>query len=423
MKVASKRKLNAGRHNNWLLLPTLLILFVSSLAIPIALILQKTQSKYYDPKRKKTVQHFTLCNRKIFVKNLPEVNASLKFGICGWNRSLGNPIIVHNLGKLYGNTGNNILAFFRAFDMARDRGVALLIHDNGYPLDYPLNDLFLGLEINNSDTKQHMEEIFGVKILDNELRNDLNISEVNTLDGKYHITNSAEMFWYKQTNRTPVEKKAHRQYLIQNLYQLMAKEMAMHPDSSTTIGLCSTLRVIFGTGGDGKLLGGSLQDGLNKSVTQKYTVIHHRDTGGHLQTASDRMGVDARAPVDLPPELIMSIVDPLGMNTSSILMIHDDHDNAKAVKRLSSHPVIGPLFQVVPHSVGTKFSDMMLAVLSDVFIGNPSSTFSWYISMVRYALGFQQTYLFYRWNKEEDGWETFCNEDCLYDQYNSFHWG
>ena len=102
-----------------------------------------------------------------------------------------------------------------------------------------------------------------------------------------------------------------------------------------------------------------------------------------------------------------------------------DGENADVIAKLSRDSLIGPNFQVVRHSIGNQYSDMMLAILSDVFIGNPASSFSWFIAQARYALGIEHSYLFFRRNAKSSngwGWETFCDEDCLYDHTN-FHWG
>jgi len=112
--------------------------------------------------------------------------------------------------------------------------------------------------------------------------------------------------------------------------------------------------------------------------------------------------------------MISSILAPLGMLDSSILMITDGQ-NSEVVDRLRSDPVIGPNFHVVPDKVSTMTGDIMLAIMSEVFIGNPSSSFSQYITMVRYALGFEKSYLHVR-KKDSDGtWETYCaDESCFY---------
>lgn len=95
-------------------------------------------------------------------------------------------------------------------------------------------------------------------------------------------------------------------------------------------------------------------------------------------------------------------------------MITDGNDMAHS-NRLSSHPYWGRHFSLAPG--GDVFADLILAVMSDVFIGNPMSTFSTLIAQIRYALGFRFTYLHPR---VVDGkWETFCeDEECFYNLHN-----
>lgn len=92
-----------------------------------------------------------------------------------------------------------------------------------------------------------------------------------------------------------------------------------------------------------------------------------------------------------------------------------DGQNVDVANRLSSDPTIGPNFHVVPADVSTMAGDIMLGILSDVFIGNPASSFSQYIAMVRYALGFDNSYLYVRRNAVDGSWESFCrDESCFY---------
>lgn len=155
-----------------------------------------------------------------------------------------------------------------------------------------------------------------------------------------------------------------------------------------------------------------------KEVTPKYTVIHSRTLEARafekgLRLAHVAFGVDSRVGLEYPVDLIGTILKPLGMQNSSILMITDGK-NPSVAEQLSSDPVIGPYFQVVASEISTLAGDLMLAILSNVFIGNPCSTFSQYIAQVRYALGIGNSYIFSRRNGDE--WETFCSSDeaCFY---------
>ena len=95
--------------------------------------------------------HFTLCDRKLFLKDMPKARhgAERPFGVYKWNRSLDNVILIENRtsGRFdYGRTGNQIRGFFHAFDVARDRGGALVMHEDGFPIETGLRSIFLGVD-------------------------------------------------------------------------------------------------------------------------------------------------------------------------------------------------------------------------------------------------------------------------------------
>ena len=89
-------------------------------------------------KHKPDDAHITLCNRRVYLKNMPPLPPSLKFGFPNdWERNFTKPggaIILDN-EFLYGRTGNNIREFFHAFDWARNEGVGLVVRERGFPMD------------------------------------------------------------------------------------------------------------------------------------------------------------------------------------------------------------------------------------------------------------------------------------------------
>ena len=106
-------------------------------------------------------------------------------------------------------------------------------------------------------------------------------------------------------------------------------------------------------------------------------------------------------------------------------MITDGRDQT-IVNRLSSHPYYKKNFRLAPggdifsrrgQNTSTVSSDLIFAVMSDVFIGHPMSSFSTLIAQIRYALGFRHTYLHVR--RVDGEWETFCeDEECFYSLHN-----
>ena len=90
-----------------------------------------------------------------------------------------------------------------------------------------------------------------------------------------------------------------------------------------------------------------------------------------------------------------------------------DHQNPEVLERLLSDPEIGPQIRLVPEEASWIGGDMTVAVLSDVFIGNPASTFSGFIAKARVALGFKKNYLF-RAKNDRGEWEDVCDERCIF---------
>lgn len=75
---------------------------------------------------------------------------------------------------------------------------------------------------------------------------------------------------------------------------------------------------------------------------------------------------------------------------------------------------IGPNIILVPEKASWVGADITTAVMADVFIGNPASSFSGFIAKSRLALGYKTTYLFRR--KNPDGtWVDVCDERCIFD--------
>lgn len=264
------------------------------------------------------------------------------------------------------------------FDLAQDQGASLVFSHAGHPMSPLLGSLFLGL------SKEALRKKLGIVFYDYIIERNLSSPQVISQEFAYH---------YHSDDLDTIDTINHRHYIIQVLYRLTARHMALNPHSSDTVAMCS------------------------KIIDQKYTVIHSRSLEGlvddWLEYANEELGVDIRASIDFPSSLITSILRPLALTKNKILMI-TDWQNHEVIRRLSSDPIIGPNFKVVSEEQAGVASDLMLAILSDCFIGNPVSTFSQYIVQVRYALGIKNSYLFVRKNRDH-AWETFCEDElCFY---------
>ena len=354
-------------------------------------------------------EYFTLCNKKLYLKDMPyaKPGSDAPYGVREWKQhhDIKNAIVLqHDEGsQIYGRTGNHIQEFFHAFDMARDKGGAVVLHETGFPMDLVLKDIFLG-----TNNKTILEEKFGIMFYNSiAIEQRSNIQSIPT-DQLYHFISKDERFVMDNIIQ-------HRHYVIQQLYRITAVDMKRNPNSAGATAMCSSLHAFFGK--DGRSANSMVKELGIKDVTSKYTVIHARTLEGFgdkfMAKAHEVFGVDPRVGKEYPANLISAILTPLGMQNNSILMITDGK-NPNVVNQLANDPTIGPFFQVVPKTISTVTGDMMLAILSEVFIGNPCSTFSQYIAQVRYALGIGNSYIFSRRNG--DKWETFCSSDeaCFY---------
>lgn len=150
-----------------------------------------------------------------------------------------------------------------------------------------------------------------------------------------------------------------------------------------------------------------------------YSVIHSRhleelgpDILGGICTET-KAKCDPMAALEMRPDYIKSILAPLGMLRHPIVLITDGQDFS-VVQRLMADEEIRPMLRVVPEESSSIGADLMLGVMSNVFIGNPASSISGFIAKSRLSLGFGQTYLFR--NKTEGVWVTSCEEGCVFDQ-------
>ncbi|KAL7546892.1 hypothetical protein ACHAWF_010215 [Thalassiosira exigua] len=151
-----------------------------------------------------------------------------------------------------------------------------------------------------------------------------------------------------------------------------------------------------------------------------YTVIHSRQLEGAageriMQRASKKAMSDPRAALDMTPEYVKGILRPLGMLQHPIVFISDNQKKS-ILEDLLADSEIGPMIRVVDPEHTSLTGDITLAVLSNVFIGNPASSFSTFIAKSRLALGFGHNELWKAKSKKTKLWYTTCGDNCLFDR-------
>lgn len=134
-----------------------------------------------------------------------------------------------------------------------------------------------------------------------------------------------------------------------------------------------------------------------------YSVIHSRS----LESAGERLmegvakhtGCHPTAALNMEPQYIKSILEPLDMLDKPIIFI-TDNQRPEILDRLLEDIEIGPNIKVPEDDESWIGGDITTAVLADVFIGTPASSFSIFIAKSRYALGYENSYLFRNVNEE-----------------------
>ena len=328
---------------------------------------------------------FSLCDVTLCVQDMPPIDQHTTFGYPGeWTRNSSKAIVPDNRTKsLFGQTGNNIREFFHAMDLAYESGSELVVHPSGFPVDTTLKRLF------SSD-------------IDGQLLNSIGATMFNPSHNyaEWKVILSDGLF-HRRTKLKKSQIANHRRFVLQRLYRHLGSRIANSSDVRDHFCLA---RQTFAEGS-----------------RRRSVVIHSRN---HFYRCLDgsKFEIDEESARLLPPEFVVNLIEQtnLTVSNSSILMIHDGSEMARnSSERLASDPTTSRFYQRIPHAGGNPESDMMLAILSDMFIGNPSSTFAWYIAEVRQALGLGPSRLFYkRDNSSNVAWTESCTgEACLYKRY------
>merc|ERR1712127_407265 len=83
------------------------------------------------------------------------------------------------------------------------------------------------------------------------------------------------------------------------------------------------------------------------------------------------------------------------------------------MERLMEDPDLGPMIRKVPEEASWFGGDVMLAVMANVFVGNPASTMSQFMAESRLALGLGHNNM-YMARDENCQWKKACGDRCLF---------
>lgn len=336
-----------------------------------------------------------VCDRPTDVGSTEDFTSLQQYSQCP-PMTKDKPLLLLQGMNSWGRTGNNLIEFLHAIQQARDRGMQLGITTRSWAMKV-LTKMWMAVD--SDDWATQFEKTFCVKIFDaNHLESELEgFNEVIHQD-------TIELFYYS-SDKPLGEYMASQEYSIRTLFRNYNTGSGRDRLGGQVKDMCSGIKALF-------------PEELERN-SALYSVIHSRSMEGEpgfawLKNVSRKSGCDPVAALEMRPEYVKSILEPLGMMHNPIVFISDGQ-NASVLKRLLDDADIGPLIRVVPDEATWIGGDLTVAIMSNVFVGNPASTFTGFIAKARLALGFGHNYLFRA--KDENGeWRTVCGDHCIFDE-------
>jgi len=295
--------------------------------------------------------------------------------------------------ETFGRTGNNLIEFLHALQFARDHNAVVGVMMGSWPM-HLITFMWMAIQDNNiAAWRIFMERAFCIKTF-NDPEETEKYKEVIHMD-------TEDLFMYTQDGPfyQYVEFQGH---ILRTLFRSYNNGIGVNMRQKPVKDMCSVIEAIFG----------------NEKHSAVYSVVHSRSLEGRpgqrlLRKIARNTGCDPRAALDMTPEYVKAVLEPRGMLDRPILFI-TDHQRPEILENLLADPDIGPNIRLIPEDASWVGGDITLAVMADVFIGNPASSFSGFIAKSRVSLGYDDNYLFRK--KNDDGeWVDVCDERCIFD--------
>jgi hypothetical protein len=308
--------------------------------------------------------------------------------------------------QTFGRTGNNLIEFFHALQYGRDNNVLVGIKRGSWPT-HLITEMWMSLHGN--DTKeswaQYMEQSFCIKMFDSDDQL-LPYKEVIRM-----TTRDLFEYRYKASLNQYVEFTSH---VIRTLWRSYNNGMGFNMRHKPVRDMCSVMDAVFGGGGSGS--SSTRNESINSAI---YSVVHSRSfegVAGHplMDRIAASIGCDPIAALEMEPDYVKGILEPLGMLKHPIYFI-SDNQRPEILERLLADPEIGSNIYLIPEEASWIGGDITIATMANVFIGSPASTFSGFIAKSRVALGYNNNFLFRK--RIGDGtWVEVCDYRCVFDK-------
>jgi len=295
--------------------------------------------------------------------------------------------------ETFGRIGNNLIEFLHSLQFAKDHDAVVGVMMGSWPV-HLITDMWLAVHDGDiAGWREFMEQAFCIRTFDSP-------EETEYYEKVIHME-TRELFMYTQDG--PLNQYVQFQgKIIRTLYRSYNNGIGLNMRKKPVNDMCSVLEAIFG----------------NEQHSAVYSVVHSRSLEGEpglklMRRIAKNVGCDPVAALDMTPEYVKAILAPRGMLEHPILFI-TDHQRPEILERLLEDPEIGPNIRLIPEEASWVGGDITLAVMADVFIGNPASTFSGFIAKSRVSLGYEANYMFRK--KNDDGeWVDVCDYRCIFD--------
>jgi len=305
--------------------------------------------------------------------------------------SIAKEVVLLQNGSPYGNLGSQLTSFFHAYDFAHESKAPLYITKDSWALE-TLSKLFFDSDLispANIPEKfyPYLEKILRVKIVESEevLKSmEITVPHHPPVQGFFH-------FSVPGLDLTQIRN--HRETILRQLLQYPAP------------GMCT-----------------NLEKRLGAQPTEKYTVISFNFSANiHLPKLDAATKKDHTAAAEMQPDYVVNILGREGMLEQPIFPVFPpgppNPANVEALMSLIKNPLLHDKIRYDLHARNLE-DYVYLALLADVYLGNPVDPLSIWIARIRAALNKKQgTYVLTE--KQGDDWVSYvdnANHLDLYDE-------
>ncbi|KAL7529827.1 hypothetical protein ACHAXR_003177 [Thalassiosira sp. AJA248-18] len=355
-----------------------------------------------EQKRTQVSIPFNMCNRETpFQYDInpllrpAEQRPIIKFKI-DWPTK--NKILLLRNDGQFGRFGNQMNSLLHAYDYARDNELELGMLFHSWAMD-TIQTMYYETDDFDALGQEILEEL-GIKVIRNQTQ----------LEGYDEVIseNSQRLYFYRSTHHGLDNWRDAMDIhiaILQRLFLRYNRGYGYIHSGLRAQDICSSLDMFF----------------HERARDVKYTVIHSRWLDGNAEWRLEEIAKTTGLTIEggalyMGPAYVKAILKPLGMLEYPIILLCDGQ--LSSVERgLFNDPVIGPKLMVLSEKDALAEAEMALAILSDVFIGNPASVTSGFIARSRKALGYsdKSTQLFRR--KRLHQWYSVCNGECAFNPW------